>query len=792
MEFEEIISAIDNKDSISIDDSFSFAKTTSILLRSDERNGRKIIIYVLDNWQKIPSETVEIWTDLIESAGFYPYLEKEKEKLKFNNLAGEIRKGCHLSENLRDKYFHEEQKHLKNILDSGKNLIVSAPTSFGKSLLIEEMVASNKFKNIVVIQPTLALLDETRKKLRKYQENYKIIVRTSQEASEEKGNLFLLTAERVMEYKDLPQIDFFVIDEFYKLSAKRDDERSDVLNNAFYRLLKNKSSSIKKSLELKNLPQFYLLGPNIDNISEGFAKTFNAEFYKTNYSLIENKIEDIYSENKEVFDKTSHHAKKGYKEAIQFKENKLFELLLSLNDQQSIIYCSSPMRVRELAEKFCLFLESKGIKKSKDLPLAEWIKEHINPKWNLINFLSFEIGINDGALQKHINSSVIDYFNEKKLKYIFCTSTIIEGVNTSAKNVIFFDDKKGRTLIDYFDYSNIKGRSGRMMIHYIGKIFNFSLSPKKQEEETIVDIPFYQQDPVKKEITAGQEEEDIRLKTKESQEYKELMSIPEEERRLFHRNGVLIDGQKIILDKLRSDIKIKPDLVVWNTSPTYQQLTYALSLAWNNLLKNGETTMPMTLGNLIRVTNLYGIKQSISWLVDDKLEKYKSDRDWINENKEKIELILNSLTTKKLKDDYKRDDLDFQKYKYSKALFKLSDDELLQKSITESFQVLRHWFQYKVPKWLSVMNELQKYVCEENDIEPGNYSYYASQIENDFIRDNLSILAEYGIPTSAINKLSSKIDKDLSESDVLKKVKEIYSSDTNLLEYEKFKIESSL
>ena len=272
MGIEEIISAIENQDSISIDESFSFAKSTSILLRHDGEKGRKIIIYVLDNWKKIPNDTVEIWTDLIESAGFYPYLEKEKGNLKFNNLAGEIRKGCHLSENLGDKYLHEEQKYLKSILDSGRNLIVSAPTSFGKSLLIEEMVASKKFRNIVVIQPTLALLDETRKKLKRYKEDYKIIVRTSQKSTNEKGNLFLLTAERVMEYKDLPQIDFFVIDEFYKLSARRDDERSDILNNAFYKLLQQNP-----------VPQFYLLGPNIDNISEGFTDKYNAEFYKTNY-----------------------------------------------------------------------------------------------------------------------------------------------------------------------------------------------------------------------------------------------------------------------------------------------------------------------------------------------------------------------------------------------------------------------------------------------------------------------------------------------------------------------------
>lgn len=57
-------------------------------------------------------------------------------------------------------------------------------------------------------------------KLMKYDDRYKLIVRTSQEPSIEKGNLFLLTAERVNEFKNLPRIDLIIIDEFYKLSAK--------------------------------------------------------------------------------------------------------------------------------------------------------------------------------------------------------------------------------------------------------------------------------------------------------------------------------------------------------------------------------------------------------------------------------------------------------------------------------------------------------------------------------------------------------------------------------------------
>ena len=114
MEIEEIILAIENNDHISIDESFSFAKITSVFLRNNQEKGRRVIIYVLDNWNKFPSETIEIWTDLIESAGFYPYLEKLKNEtshFRFNNLAGEIRKEYHFSENLGGKYFHEEQKN---------------------------------------------------------------------------------------------------------------------------------------------------------------------------------------------------------------------------------------------------------------------------------------------------------------------------------------------------------------------------------------------------------------------------------------------------------------------------------------------------------------------------------------------------------------------------------------------------------------------------------------------------------------------------------------------------------
>ena len=216
------------------DQNFTLIKYVSSKI--DEPEARKIVIHILDIWDNVNKDVKEIWIDLIGRAGFYPYfVDKVKSRETFNlSVQTQIKTEFFKSDYLPNVYFHEQQKEIEQALSDGENVAVSAPTSFGKSLLIEEIVASGKYNNIVIIQPTLALLDETRLKLKKYSKKYKIIVRTTQSAATNKGNLFLLTAERVMEYDQLPQINLLIIDEFYKLSLRRKDDRADTLNNATY------------------------------------------------------------------------------------------------------------------------------------------------------------------------------------------------------------------------------------------------------------------------------------------------------------------------------------------------------------------------------------------------------------------------------------------------------------------------------------------------------------------------------------------------------------------------------
>lgn len=712
----EIVEKIKNAEKIDLSLSLAAVKVFNDYYQDSQtkKEACDIVIYALNNIDKITKESIPIWTDLIESVGFYPYLNKYSAKLAKLSLSEKIRQMHFKSDKIENIFLHDEQKYCLDKIVNRKNMIISAPTSFGKSLLIEEVIASKKFNNILIIQPTLALLDETRRKLTKYNNDYNFILKTSQECSTK--NIFLLTAERVVERKNFKSIDLLIIDEFYKLSENRDDERSDILNIAFFQIYK----SFK--------PQFLLLGPNIEKVSDGFCEKYNAEFFKTKYSLVANEMDNTNI--------------KSYKTADE-KETVLFDLLLNLKNEQSIIYCSSPLKAQRLANKFVEYISSCNNSKlefTQPLPLIDWIANNISREWFMLDCLLNKIGVHDGSLPKHITSSIIRYFNEGKINYLFCTSTIIEGVNTSAKNIIFYDKTKGKNKkIDYFDYCNIKGRAGRLMQHLVGKIYNFNSIP--EEELTDVNIPFFQQNPISDELLITLDEEDIKYPN--TPQAISIRQIEPNIKKLLKDNAVSVKGQQNIL-KIMTELNLNG--FIWNGFPTYDQLKLVLELAWDNF-NNQSSTMTKT--KLPYIVNKYCRSKSI------------------------ISLIKNAYN-----------------YKISRGYDR---KRAINASIQEIFQIQKHWFEYKVPKWLNVMDSLQRFVANKLGIKPGDYSYIANQIENGFTNENVSILFEYNLPGTLINKLQSYIPKDIPENDVIKYIKKHNLISINsLTQYEKDLIKENL
>jgi len=718
--YKDVKDYILNKtDVISVDESFALAKACSALLLNieTEHQARDLIIRILDLWKKIDPVTLNMWNDLVEAAGLHPYVEY----LRLTGAAS-IRKEYFKSNVLKGVCFHEEQLALAMLLETNKSLIVSAPTSFGKSLLIEEIVASKRYKNIVIVQPTLALLDETRKKLQKYKNEYNIIVSTNQTPKDGR-NLFLFTGERVVEYVGFPSVDFFIIDEFYKLSMSRDDERAPTLNHAL-------------CLLLKMTKHFYMLGPLIKSIPRGITEKYNATFFHTRFSTVALDISDV----------TKGNIKNEEREGL------LFELLKSLNEP-TLIYCSSPEKSENISAKFLDSLKSENtannsIKNTANESLIEWIDKNIDSRWRLRNALMYSIGYHHGALPRHLASSMIDSFNKGDIKYLFCTSTIIEGVNTSAKNVVLFDRKKGPKPIDYFDFKNIIGRSGRMNKHFIGRVFKFHKEPDQLELD--IDIPLFTQEDAPLELLIQMEKGE--LSDSSINKLKEFENLDSDIKQLIIRNsGISINGQLEVIKVLENDFDRYYSNISWTGYPKYEQLLTVLDLGWKYLMKKSESRGgAFTPNQLAFITIEYGLERS-----------------------------LRKIIQKEFKSEYWVKNVPFE-------------DIRLQKIVHMILQISRHWFDYKLPKLLSALSNIQTFVCAKKMKKPGDYYFFSALIENNFLPPNLSILLDYDIPASAIVKMQAVFNKNMSFEGILEKLKKTNLEDLGLIPYEIEKLKALL
>ncbi|MGJ1497023.1 DEAD/DEAH box helicase [Sphingobacterium spiritivorum] len=728
--YDQAVEFLSRKTNITVEDSFDLSKFCTYLLRNSEKEGRDLAIRVQDNWEFIPEQTYILWNDITESAGLYPYVNPNL--LSKSSL---LRYEYHKSPHLDDVYLHEEQQQLSIELQSKRSVVVSAPTSFGKSLLIEEIIASQLYKQIVVIQPTLALLDETRKKLLKYKNIYKIVVSTSQEPDTEKGNIFLFTGERVVEYDKFPDIEFFVIDEFYKLSMDRDDDRAIALNQAFARLLKFTN-------------KFYLLGPMIKNIPVNFKNKFELTWFPTEFATV------AVDEKSEVIK-----GKIKANEKKKVKKENLFNLLASLQEQ-TIIYCSAPNKATTLALEFLSFIKTNQIDVNNPFlsgnnSIIEWIEQNVNNNWSLNEALSFGIAFHHGALPRHLGSTIVDSFNDGAARWLFCTSTLIEGVNTSAKNVILFDKEKGRKLIDFFDYKNIAGRSGRLRKHFIGNVIRFEEQP--QQMELFVDIPIFNQEHAPLEILISMDEEDIEDNAK--QRLDEFNNLPENLKDVIRLNsGISIEAQLKIISKIESNLHYYHQQLNWVSTPkTFDNLSTVIELCWDTLAGPGDKTYIDGIGRL-----------SARWLANFTFS------------------YINLKSTSAVIKTYIDDNFWVEKI-----------PELQKRIDTATYSILhitRHWFDYKLPKWLSVISNIQEYVFKKYNLSYGNYSFVASSLENGFLPPNIAALHEYDIPHSAIKKLQKYLNKDRTPEMNIHNLNQLSDKellDNGLLKYEIEKIRKS-
>jgi hypothetical protein len=333
--------------------------------------------------------------------------------------------------------FASEQKEIYvQILDeTNDKLIISAPTSFGKTMLIKEYIFNEQPECVVFIVPTNSLADELIDDfVNLYTElDYTIYDTVKEDKAIQTKSIFIGTQEKfyqIYQGRNM-SIDLFVIDEAYKLGDELNGSREVILNRTFIDTLNRAKRTI-------------LLLPLVNSIDG--ASHLNFKILQSDYSPVAKNF-----------------IKKDNSDFDSFIIEKIIE-----NKDSNLVYFNSPIEIEKFYLKYCNKLSGNS-----ELSL-KWIKrveDDFHPEWIPIKSIKNGIGIHYGPMPKFIQKKVINLFKTHEVNTILSTSSIIEGVNTPTKNIFITTSRSILQSNQVIKFKNLIGRAGRLGIHKVGNVY---------------------------------------------------------------------------------------------------------------------------------------------------------------------------------------------------------------------------------------------------------------------------------------------------------------------------------
>lgn len=378
--------------------------------------------------------------------------------------------------------FFDTQKKLLKSLKTNQYYSFSAPTSMGKTFLIKSFIR-NKIKsgsndNFVIVVPTRALLSEIANNIIVDFKDYlgvgchKVITNTASVKHNEKF-IAVLTPERLY-YSLLRQPDitfnYVFIDEAHKISDK--DKRS-VTYYKILEMLKGCSDTyIYFSSPVIPNPDIYLeltdFYTQTNNYAQGQAFSFSPvtqnkiylNFQDRSYSIINNLTKSFV------------HC--GYFDNCF--NDRLHSLLYLGTGKCNLVYVSSANKAIEYALQLSKLLEDNDYNVESEPndrleAVAKEIEQKIHKDYYLAKLIRNRVAFHIGALPAEIRAQVEALLRSGDIRYCFCTSTLLEGVNVPVDNLFIFDNKKGRSAMSVIDAYNLIGRAGRVTLNEYGNVF---------------------------------------------------------------------------------------------------------------------------------------------------------------------------------------------------------------------------------------------------------------------------------------------------------------------------------
>lgn len=364
---------------------------------------------------------------------------------------------------------------------------ISAPTSSGKSFvllrLIKEQILNNSKSKIVYLVPTRALIQQVEIDinlvLKAFKPNVEITsVPVRPENWDTSACVMIFTQERLQwMLNDNKSIvfDLAIIDEAQKIG---DGARGVLLQQVLQDLhSRNSTTKCLFASPMTSNPEELL---KIIDVLPSVNNQVTSEHVTVNQNLI--WLTKKAKNTTDWYMKLCHNDTTALlgEVALKHRSTKTSDQLpiiafeLSNGKSGNLIYANGAADAEKAAIQLKSLIQdqSPNIQVSPQVTdLIKLIKKTIHRNYKLAETLSAGVGFHYGNMPLAIRNGIEELFKTGDIKFLVCTSTLIEGVNLPAKTIYMRGPQKGKSIpMNEMDFWNLAGRAGRQGKEFQGNI----------------------------------------------------------------------------------------------------------------------------------------------------------------------------------------------------------------------------------------------------------------------------------------------------------------------------------
>lgn len=365
----------------------------------------------------------------------------------------------------------------------------SAPTASGKTYLVLQWLlnefAVKKAQLAIFLAPTRALVGEIERELLELSQSHQIegvriaSLPLSALGDRSRPTILVFTQERLHVFlnsvEKIPTIDITIVDEIHKLGDK---SRGVILQDAIERVARSNTNG--KLIFLSPMTE----NPEvlIENAPKGMlTAVVPSEFPTVTQNLIIAEQMPLHSDqwqlllrknkNTDPLGEIKLHAKPD----TQIKRLSYVAIAVGRGQTGTLIYANGAADAEKIAEQIYNSLAGEFTNPADVDPelkdLSEFANKSIHPQFQLVEHVRRGVAFHYGNMPTLLRSEIERLFKDGKIKFLVCTSTLVEGVNLACRTIVIRGPRKGKqTPMGPHDFWNLAGRAGRWGQDFNGNI----------------------------------------------------------------------------------------------------------------------------------------------------------------------------------------------------------------------------------------------------------------------------------------------------------------------------------